>query len=46
MTTQRKHIRGKSGRTVGYLVNGRIIAAVDQYANAIRNLADETIEQK
>ncbi len=46
MKIKRNAIRDNSGRVLGYLVNGRILAAAGEYENAIRSLWDIATSQQ
>ena len=46
MKIQRNAIRDDSGRVLGYLVNGRILAAAGGYENAVRSLCNIATSQQ
>ena len=46
MTIKRTEIRDKSGRTIGYLVNGRVIALANQQHEASQSLWKEPPSQQ
>lgn len=46
MKIKRNAMRDDSGRVLGYLVNGRILAAASEYESAVRSLRDIAISQQ